>query len=94
MFLLEDGPAPEEMILGSLCEAFNCTPDVALALDARLAFNILDARLARMARDSHNRDVTQMSEAEAGIWLEITRALGRTGDGADRGTEGTAPAEG
>ena len=73
-FMLGAGPQPIESILGVICEAFNCTPDVAMAQDLRVIRKILDARLLESAKAQHNEDATKMTEAQTSLWTEAIEA--------------------
>jgi len=63
-----------ESIIGVICEAFNCPPDVAMAQDLRVVRKILDARTLEAAKAQHNEDVTKMSEAQTTLWTEAIEA--------------------
>lgn len=57
-----------------VCEAFFCTPDVAVGLDPRLVFGVLEARAALGARAQHNADVSKMTPGQLDLWRELAEA--------------------
>lgn len=73
--LLRQGPQPPEVMIGIVCDAFNCTPDVALRQDMAMVTAILEARLAESARAQHNQDVSKMTPAQVRIWDAMTAAM-------------------
>jgi len=60
------------MILGIVCEAFHCTPDVAVRLNPTLTFGVLEARAAEQAKRQHNTDVSRMTPGQMDLWRELT----------------------
>ena len=57
-------------LIGVVCEAFNCTPDVAEKQDMRKVARILEARLLDSAKAQHNEDAAKMTEAQTTLWIE------------------------
>ena len=57
-------------LIGVVCEAFNCTPDVAEKQDMRKVARILEARLLDSAKAQHNEDASKMTEAQTALWIE------------------------
>ena len=48
-------------MLSIVCEAFNCTPDVAMQQNPRLIKNIMDYRLADATVSQFNDDASKMT---------------------------------
>ena len=71
----ENQPQPIDSIISIICDAFHCTPPVARTLDLREVRRIMDIRLLESAKEQHNADNTQMSEAQTAIWMEAMEAL-------------------
>ena len=74
-FILGAGQQPYASIISVVCEAFNCTPDLAVKQDMVLVREILDTRLAETAKAQHNSDVEKMTEDQTKLWLELMEAL-------------------
>lgn len=74
---------PEEGYLSAICEAFTCTPDVALQQDPSLVLPILEFRMAMMAKEIHNRDVAEMAKYPGLVrfWREMTSYAEEQSDG-------------
>lgn len=64
-----------EGIISVVCEAFGCTPDVAVKQDMALVRKILDVRMMEAARSQHNQDAAGMSEEQTKLWMEAMSAL-------------------
>jgi len=73
--VLGEGQQPIEAILSVVCEAFNCTPDVAMRQDMVLVARILEARMLDNAKTQHNEDATKLTEAQMKLWLEAMEAV-------------------
>ena len=58
-----------------VCEAFNCTPDVALKQDWGLVCHILEYRMAQSAKAQFNSDASKMTDAQTESWNAITQAM-------------------
>ena len=72
-FIAGSGPQPAEGIISEICETFNCIPNIALQLDPRLVFAILDYRNAKAAKQLHNTDVKEMAKYPdlVKLWKEM-----------------------
>ena len=58
-----------------VCEAFNCTPDLAANQDMVLVREILEYRMIEGAKAQHNEDATKMTDEQTKLWLELLEAL-------------------
>ena len=74
-FILGEGLQPPESLISIVCEAFGCTPDVAVTQDMALVRRILDVRMMEGAKAQHNQDASKMSEAQTELWMEAMEAL-------------------
>ena len=74
--------------MSEICEAFSCTPDIALRQDLALVSAILDYRAACMARDAFNDPKEGFKTFEA--HPELLKTLARMGR-AQRGLPLDAP---
>jgi len=74
-YVLGEGQQPYESTIGVICEAFNCTPDVAMVQDIALVRRILEARMLEQAKDQHNADNTKMTEAQTKLWMDAMESL-------------------
>ena len=81
---LRFGPQPFEGTVSDVCEAFGCTPDVALRQDARLVNQILEYRSVKAALrlanggDKGNAELQKHPEL-----LELLRTIDRAQRGLD-----------
>ena len=73
--MLGEGHQPDESIISIVCEAFGCTPDVAMRQDLALVRRILDYRMIESAKGQHNQDATKMTEAQTKLWMEAMEAV-------------------
>ena len=64
-----------EHLIGVICEAFNCPPDIALRQDLRLCRAVIEARMIENAKAQHNEDATKMSADATALWMEAMEAL-------------------
>ena len=59
-----------------ICESFGCTPDVAIRLNPRLVFPILEYRLAESAKDMMNsKQADKMTEGQATMLKALAELL-------------------
>ena len=58
--------------IGTICEAFSCTPSQAMKEDPILILGILEARNAKAALEYHRDDVTKMPANLVKLWRELT----------------------
>jgi len=72
-FIMGSGSQPAEGIISEICETFNCIPNIALQLDPKLVFAILDYRNAKMAKQIHNADIKEMGKYPdlVKLWKEM-----------------------
>tara|TARA_Y100000310_G_scaffold284469_1_gene307248 strand:+ start:659 stop:862 length:204 start_codon:yes stop_codon:yes gene_type:complete len=64
-----------DSLISVVCEAFNCTPDVAMTQDMALVRRILDVRMMEAAKAQHNQDASKMTEAQTALWMESMESL-------------------
>ena len=73
-FVIGEGQQPYESIISAICEAFTCTPDVALVQDLALCRRIFDSRTLEAAKAQHNEDATKMTAHQTQLWMEAMDA--------------------
>ena len=66
---------PDEGLVSTVCEAFNCTPDVALKQDFKLVRAILDYRMAESSKRVFNSDASKMSPEQVRMWKKLKEAF-------------------
>ena len=74
-YILGEGPQPIESVISVVCEAFHCTPDIAVKQDMTLVRKILDVRMIEGAKAQHNADVEKMTEEQTKLWMEAMESL-------------------
>jgi hypothetical protein len=74
-FVIGEGHQPIESLISNVCEAFTCTPDVAVEQDMAMVRRILDYRLLAAAKSQHNEDSTKMTESMTSLWMEALEAV-------------------
>jgi|TARA_Y100000310_G_scaffold276879_1_gene294341 hypothetical protein len=61
-----------ESIVSVVCEAFSCTPDIALDQDPELVFAILEVRAAKQGLEYVRSDISKMPPEMVKFWREFT----------------------
>ena len=73
--IIAGGNQTAPSIISNICEAFQCTPDVALEQDPLVVMAVLDYRTMHAAKDAFNKKATDMPESLSRKWAEVTQLM-------------------
>tara|TARA_R110000744_G_scaffold191924_2_gene311095 strand:- start:90 stop:290 length:201 start_codon:yes stop_codon:yes gene_type:complete len=66
-------------VISVICEAFSCTPDIAVQQNPRMVRSVLEYRMAEQSIGQFNEDASKMSPSQVKMMKKLREHITNTG---------------